>query len=234
MKTIITPIYNEEYLIPFFIKQHYWADKFVFLIDSDTNDNSINEIIKNISQDQAYEIIQFHFGFDDLKMIGLTNEIIKDYDSDYFVCLDCDEFIIKEPEFINNVEQVYFYQMYQAESEKAYLDNRPLEVQRKWGIIDKMYLKPCIVKKTANPIMTVGKHTVIINNKCFYPHESYGYYCGMHLNKLNYDFYKHRFILRNKKISQENKKNGFGKQYFDIDLVSLRKEFFNNKLIKLF
>ncbi len=216
MKTIITPIYNESYLLTYFIKQHSWVDKFIFLVDKDTNDSS-RDIIK-LMLPNKHEIIEFDFGFDDAKLIKLTNDTIKNTDSTYYICIDADEFIIDIPKFEADYECVLFYQMIQnVETEDKWLNDKPLIEQRKYGEIDYMYLKPCIVKKDANPLFGVGKHTVLVNHKMIIPSKTMVYYKGMHMNYLNTVFTLGRMYSRHQRLSVGNYANGFGKHYFDFN-----------------
>ncbi len=41
---IITSVYNEEFLLPFFLKHYSWVDKINIIYDQDSNDNTLQII----------------------------------------------------------------------------------------------------------------------------------------------------------------------------------------------
>lgn len=231
---IITPVYNEEVLLPIFIYNYKWADKITFLFDSDSTDSSSDTILRlKHKSKNKYDIkeVKYENGFDDEKLIKITNEIIKsDKHSDYFICVDADEFIIDTPDFSNNPDYIFcnFYQMHRQPFEPRYITfNKPLVQQRSYGVVNDMYLKPCIVKASTNPIFGVGKHTVLINYKMIVPShcEKDNFLKGMHLNEINLNFALDRKKERYNRMSENNKKNGYGKQYFEYDEVDIAEQY---------
>jgi len=234
--TTITPIYNEEYLLPHFIFNYRYVNKMIFLFDADTTDNSkiIIETYCN-KYNIEFEIIEFSFGFDDIGLIFLTNKIINKTDSDYFICVDADEFIIANKLNIYSFDfcHALFYQMIPHDSEnKDLIIEKPMLQQRNYGYFDSLYVKPCIVRKQANPIFGVGKHTVQINGITIYP-QVYAAFKGMHLNMVNLDFAINRYKERCKRISDRNRTLGFGSQYFLYD-ENVIVEKFNRPCFKCF
>lgn len=229
---IITPIYNESYLLPFFLKNYKWAKKITFIYDEATTDNSLQVISKCRNKGQELQIVPIDFkdGFDDEILINLTNSIANKSEYEWVCCVDADEFILED---LSRRDchlaciSISFYNMYPHKSENEFLNiELPLERQRRYGFLDKMYIKPVLVfkgKDYCNDIrFTVGKHTVYLNGLCM---AIRGQYNGMHLNNVNLDFAKKRRFERYQRMSSENIKKGYGSQYFEFDEDKIELEF---------
>ena len=137
MKTILTHFYNEEYLLPFWLKHHKKYFDYGILIDYDSNDNSI-DIIKKICPD--WKIIKSkNKVFDaykcDEELIEIETEI-----KDFRICLNVTEFLIGNYVILNDYIETkkYFlipsYVMVDDENQMYNHVNENLLLERMNGI----------------------------------------------------------------------------------------------------
>lgn len=244
MKTeIITAVYNEEYLLPYFINNHKWVDKITFLYDVDSTDNS-KKIINDSYFDKNHlfdvNVVQFkQNGLNDFIMTDAINQQIRKSKADYIICLDADEFIIGDViSEINKYQLDYYnvslFQMIKHDEENDWLHfNSSIENQRKYGYIESDYIKPCIFKNHKGYSVYYGKHFLMKHDKIQPKLSSHNLFKGMHLNLLNKEFALERYKNRCNRISDENRKANMGIQYFQYnESVVLNK--FSKNVIKVF
>lgn len=238
---LIAPVYNEYYLLPIFMKNYSYVDKFTFLYDTDTNDDSLDIINQGKLPHQEVEIVPFNTGdgLNDTAMIFLTNQTIKQSNDDYFICVDIDEllfhkgfhFLIKEEieKSQKNYYDVAFFQMYPHHSEPTDLDeNIPIFNQRRYGYLDDKYVKPVIIKNGCDFFLTEGKHTLLKNGEMFIKEKNLSevLFVGCHLNNVNLEqSIIRRVYNRKNRISAYNKQIGLASHYYDITIESIKAEY---------
>ena len=91
MTTIITHIYNEEFLLPFWIKHHLENFKDGIVIDFDSSDRSL-EIVKELAP--HWTIIQSPLKYFEAEPLDRFIEMIESTISGIRICLNVTEFFI--------------------------------------------------------------------------------------------------------------------------------------------
>lgn len=179
---LISMWYNEEFLAPFFLNHYKWVDKIHLIIDSDTNDNTL-EIIRSYNNVEI-EFFKFPDMMDDkLKVNKINNVYCSIFDADYVIVVDSDEFIFcNDPhksvkdhisQTMKDIYFVNFWQIYKHEDDNPLDPTIPVYEQRLHGDpnmddpFNVLYVKPIVVKAGKNIYWGVGNHEVIYDNRNF-------------------------------------------------------------------
>ncbi len=161
---IITSMYNEEFLLPFFLKHYAWVDRINVIYDEDSTDNTLNilKATKNVN------ILPFSFPNlkdEDLRIKKTNSVYMKLHECDWVLLPDADEFIfIKRSDFnkINSsVVSAKLFNIYRHITEKDLNIGKPIREQRRHGVFEKLYNKPIIVKSGLNIEWTPGLHNIV-------------------------------------------------------------------------
>jgi hypothetical protein len=127
----ITFVYNEEFLMPFYLNHYNFCDRLNIVYDEDSTDRTL-EILK---RNQKVNIIPYRFpdGMDDALRAEKTTEIYGSLRDTWVLVVDCDEFafVDKMPE--RSVNRVRFYSVYRHIKEKDLDPNIPIQKQRSHG-----------------------------------------------------------------------------------------------------
>jgi hypothetical protein len=160
---IITFAYNEEFLLPFFLKHYNWVDKINIVYDQDSTDNTL-QIIKN---NPKVNIIPFRFPdmMDDAIKIKKANDLYKEIkDCDWVLLPDVDEFIFIDKKILKKIKKpinsVKLFNVYRHLSEEDLDINMSIKEQRRHGFFDSLYNKPIIVRPNLNIEWNPGFHTI--------------------------------------------------------------------------
>ena len=241
---VITPIFDEEYLIPIFLEHYKFADQITFFYDTDTTDATLEKI--NTYKKTDVEIIEFNSGdgLDDYYMVDLLHEKLKNTSMDYSICVDADEFLFHNyknkdtigedirNEISRELKKFYscsFFHMYPHHTEEKEISwEKPVWEQRRYGRFDNLYVKPCVIQKGSGLVYAPGKHFLFEDGN-YTPlntnTENYDF-PGCHLNNVNLEFTLVRKLEKRKtRISAINKGRGAGEEYLFITEDSIRKEF---------
>jgi hypothetical protein len=131
MASLITHIFNEEFLLPYFIENH--KDKFdkVFVIDYGSTDNSI-EIIRDLTPN--WEIVNSPTKtFDPIALDRLVMHLEESI-SGPRLALTVTEFLIGDPHSIKGQVIIPTVSLVNMESDLPFLPGIPFHDQRKFGI----------------------------------------------------------------------------------------------------
>jgi hypothetical protein len=160
---VISFMYNEEFLLPFFLEHYSWADKINVIFDQDSNDNTLRLLESN----SKVRIIPFKFPdmMDDALKVKKINEVYKDLKScDRILLVDADEFIFIDKNQLEKLRypivNVKLFNVYRHVSESNLDINKPIREQRSHGTFDKMYNKPIIARTGLNVAWDIGNHSV--------------------------------------------------------------------------
>jgi hypothetical protein len=168
---VITCMYNEEFLAPFFMNHYEWATKIKVFIDDDTNDGT-EDIVRRYPNSDVYKF-KFPDMMDDfLKVILLTNAY-RSSNTDWVILVDADEFVYHPDiyDFLSEVDAdiviANLYQVYRNIKDKDLDISLPAFPQRIYGDKNtgenKCYNKP-IVARGGLPIMwTPGNHFILVD-----------------------------------------------------------------------
>jgi hypothetical protein len=236
MVTVYTLTYNEELLIEFFIK-HYrknFPDCKIVIYDNESTDNTIK-----IASKFNCEVITYNTNnqLSDLEYLKIKNNCWKTSDTDWNIICDCDELIeinqteLKEEEsFGTNCVKFQGYNMVNTEEQ---INLQKIKLGFKENSFNKFYLfnKKEILEINYSP----GCHNanpILVNNKQL--RLSKNIYNALHYKYLHPKYTIERNKLFAERMSDENKKNKWGVQYFfDENWVNSIYNGKKNELIKL-
>lgn len=161
---VLTFMYNEEFLMPFFLKHYDWVDKIRVILDMDSNDGTLRLLQAN----PKVEIIPFRFPDmmdDELKVKEINRRYHEIRDCDRVLLVDADEFVFTNKEELKrigaHVVSVKLFNVYRHRSEKDLDVHKSIKLQRRHGYLDPSYNKPIIVKPKLDILWGVGNHTVL-------------------------------------------------------------------------
>lgn len=168
----ITAVYNEEDLLPQFLR-HYdgqGVDRF-FILDNESNDRSV-EIASKHPKVELSSFVTPGVGFDGPKHHALMRKMLECAGNyDLVLLVDADEFIVsRKPGTIRSTIEALplrydlyaseGYSMIQVKDDLPYDPAVPLTTQQKCGYWDRLYSKPAIVNPAAYAVFSMGIHSV--------------------------------------------------------------------------
>jgi hypothetical protein len=160
---VLSFIYNEEYLLPFFLKHYDWVDQINVIYDKDSNDDTLNILESN----PKVKVIPFKFPdmMDDILKVKKVNEEYKKIrHCNRILLVDADEFIFVDKAKVEAIKHpiinVKLYNVYRHTSESDLDVNKPIKDQRRHGYFEKMYNKPIIVNTCLDILWGPGNHTI--------------------------------------------------------------------------
>lgn len=165
---VIAPMYNEELMLPHFLR-HYgsFADRIV-LIDNGSDDDSINIAKAHPKVDLRHLKTD---GYDEdaiLSALAAAKREMADFDWLYFP--DIDEFVISDPpraelEILSETKDDIFvtsgFCLVQRPGEPALDLAQPISRQRRWAYWSWHYCKPIVMRACAVSTFGPGKHALI-------------------------------------------------------------------------
>lgn len=158
----ITFVYNESFLLPFYLKHYDYADRMNIFFDEDSSDNTL-DLLKGNSK---VNIIPFRFPdmMDEAIKVNYINELYRSLKCNRVLNVDCDEFIFSDRTEIESITEPItnckFFSIYRHISEKDLDINLSIKEQRRHGYFDFHYLKPIIVNTGLNIKWDVGNHSI--------------------------------------------------------------------------
>lgn len=177
--SIITVLYNEEMLAPFFLNHYSWADEIHVLLDADTTDRTAD--ICNSYQNVTIEEFRFPDMMDAIIKQEHIHRVFSDMDTDWVFAVDCDEFVFPiickdriKPilkKIQGNVVCTHMWTVYRNRRDADLDPDVPVYEQRVCGesnmnIDDNaMYVKPCIAKPESEIVWMLGCHSYYPNPK---------------------------------------------------------------------
>jgi hypothetical protein len=239
--TVLTKIYNEEFLLPFFFDHYSYADEFIINLDVDTNDKSI-EIIENNPR------AKIHWsrcvgGGNDRIFIEEANEIASQCKSDWLIYVESDEFIFPRgfadvrttlATANGNVIYASMWQVYKHETDVDLDTTKPALLQRRHGDPNRTegynahYTKPIII----NPAVQISWHP---GHQTHHPNDKIKVatnvmFDGAHWRLVDIPLAILRRIKgRKEHFSDESKQMGWGGQHFDITEEKIMAEYEEHK-----
>jgi len=218
---ILTMMYNEEFLLPFFLSHYLYADEIHVLLDSDSNDNT-RKILEN-SPNVTIEDFTFPDMMDDFLKADFINKTLKTIEADWIFVIDADEFIFpdkhKNPRaFLEKVEDnvdvimANMWQVYRNVKDKDLnISKKPVILQRRYGDpnrtegINALYCKPIILKTPITFDLSPGNHHILGDN-----YNVLGeYWAGAHWAMADPNFSVDRRVKgRKERQSQKNLDSG--------------------------
>uniref|UniRef100_A0A6M3MCD8 Putative glycosyltransferase n=1 Tax=viral metagenome TaxID=1070528 RepID=A0A6M3MCD8_9ZZZZ len=234
--TVLSKMFNEEALLPFFLSHYSYADEILINLDEGTNDRSV-EIIQQYSQ--AKIIWSKSTGkVNDRILIEELNVIASKSDADWLILVDSDELLFPQnfadpretlEKADGNVIYSIPWQIYRHKTEADLDSTKPAIFQRRHGDPNRtigfntVYLKPNIIKPEIKICWYPGNHTFVPNEKAV---RSSVVFDGAHWVAVDINISIHRRITRaRERHSDENLKAGWGGQNFDITEEQIRADY---------
>lgn len=215
MVTVHVITYNEELMIEFFIN-HYrknFPNCKIVIYDNESTDNTIE-----IAKKYGCEIITYSTNntLSDQKYLEIKNNCWKTSETDWNIICDCDELIEVTSEDLINEENLGT-NCFKFEGFSMMNNTDEINISKmKYGFKDVGYGKNYLFnKKYINDInYAPGAHTsnpTLTNpNKLKYSDKIYR---ALHYKYLSPQYTIDRNSLFNKRLSEENKRKGWGIQY---------------------
>lgn len=208
MIELITFFYNEEYLLPFYLKHYDYVDKITAFYDIASTDDTL----KILESDKRVKIFHFGFpdGFNDSTKIYAINQAYRMSTAKYCIIADADEFVFR-PRFM--WRNIYFCKLWQMVDSWNH------------GYFNPKYLKPSIVKTRKRFKFKKGHHSVTRYFIKFRPF--FNTVKGMHLSMVNgYNFYFNRMVNdRIPRQSKENIKNNDSNQFTNTSTQQVKDDY---------
>jgi hypothetical protein len=156
-------MYNEEFLLPFFLKHYDWVDKINVIYDQDSTDQTL----KILKSNPKINIIPFKFPdmMDDvLKTQKVNQEYSKIHDCCRVLVVDADEFIFTDKIMLKKINYpvvyVKLFNVFRHKSEGDLDINKPIKDQRRHGFYEDVYHKPIIAKSGLDLLWGLGNHNI--------------------------------------------------------------------------
>lgn len=154
----LTFVYNEEFLLPFYLKHYDFVDRMNIAFDISSTDRTL-EILK--ANDKVNLIpVNFPGKWNSLIKQLMLHDMYDCFDSDIWILnVDCDEFIFID-KFPTDylINSVAFFNVFRNEEEKDLDINLPVKDQRRHGFLNHMYIKPILTLSGLNLKWTPGCH----------------------------------------------------------------------------
>ncbi len=183
---VVTMWYNEAFLAPFFLSHWCWVDKITILLDTDTNDNTQQEIDDFLERhDWEYYVVvrpfTFPDGMDDILKVQRINDFAaQEANCDWLISVDADELAwhpdLKERAFLDrvsgegyNMVRARLFQVYRHKTDQDLDPYKWAAPQRRHGdpnmndSLNRMYIKPIIVKPETGITWSPGCHGYMPN-----------------------------------------------------------------------
>ena len=222
---VFTTCYNEEIILPYFLRHYKGFARNITVYDNMSTDNSLK-----ILEESGVKIIPFNTNeqYDEQTLINIRNKSWKSSDADWVIVCDVDEFIYHKDfvEVLSKTDSTLITPNgYEMMSEELPTTDGQIYGEIKNGFFKKNYSKPCVFKPSE------------ISNINFGPGSHFATPDGNVVDKgdLDIKLLHYKFINREKLIKQYNimgnrQSNdsiikGFGNEYKDWDINFINKQF---------
>ncbi|MHB8138587.1 MAG: DUF4915 domain-containing protein [Smithellaceae bacterium] len=226
----VTMVYNEAFMLPYFLHHYQYLDEIHVLYETDTTDESL-EILKR-ARNVVIKECHIEGGLDDIEKINLVNKTLHSIKADWVYVLDPDEFIFPSNEspydFLKrqnyDVVRSTMYQVYRHRTDQDLNPLLPPIPQRIHGNPDvvsndqetnrafnSLYIKPNVVRPSSKVRFFPGAHAVEGD-----PQISPEAYVGAHWHMADPSIAVRRRMERKARISERNKAHQMGWQNYDV------------------
>ena len=219
--TIYVITFNEEYVLPFFIK--WYRDRFpnckIVVYDNYSTDNTVKIALENNCEVIPYDT---NNQLSDSKYLEIKNNCWKNAETDWVLIADCDELLDIKLEDLNTnctLFKAKGYNMCNVEELSNVLDI-------KHGIEAEQYDKVlCFNKRYIKEInYSPGCHNCSPVGDVLY---SYKTPKLLHMKFINEDYMVDRYKMFKNRMSEENIKKGWGVQYTNTEEI-IRRDYKNH------
>ncbi len=218
--TVITVVRDEETMLPFFFR-HYgqFADRFI-VFDNGSSDLTCDLV-------RAEPKAKLHFldtknVFKDSALMHVKNQMYQFEPGTWFIIVDCDEFVW-HPDIVGylkkceeagvTIPRTTAYDMIGTEVPKV--DQRQLWQMIDSGVRNKFYDKSAVVHKDVQINYRAGCHHCKPSGRVKFSHDES--LKLLHFAWLSEEYRINRAAETVKRLSDENKANGWSAHYMDLD-----------------
>lgn len=226
MITIYTIAYNEEVMLPYFIKwyRERFPDCKIVIYDNYSTDNT-----EKIALENNCEIIKFDTGNefrDDIHM-QIKNNCWKDAKTDWVITCDTDELLNIDANDLKKEQSQGTTIIKTLGWNMVNLNNEIIFEEIKHGFIHIHQSKKILFNKSKVKEMNydAGAHNIRPKGVILYSEKVYNL---CHFKYLSENYLVERYKTLNSRLSQINKRNGWGTHY-NIAEENLRASFENSK-----
>jgi glycosyltransferase involved in cell wall biosynthesis len=227
MITIYTITYNEEFMLPHFVK--WYRDRFkdckIVVFDNESTDNT-----RQIATDLDCEVIEYSTGnkLSDSAYLSIKNNVWKQAETDWVIVCDVDEFLQVDESYLNTNQTLYKAKGFNMCNVELLADITEI----KHGVEAVQYNKTILFNKKYIKEINYGAgchHCEPIGEVIFSEITPPLY----HMKFINVDLLVEKYKSYAERLSDENKKMRWGYHY-EQEEWSIREEFKNTlQLAKL-
>lgn len=229
-KIIVMSIwYNEELLAPLFCNHYKDADEIRILLETDTNDTT-REICARYPN-VGIKNVHCKDGMDNVQMINIINDSIREIDDGWIYLVDADEFIF--PEFHEDPQTflvrqtadivmcLYFHVWRHVTDKDIDYDKDPIP-QRLHALdregVSYKFTKPSVLRASAKVALTIGNHSYRGDHSV-----SAERYIGAHWKLADLDIAIRRRLSNKERHSAADKRRGYGNHDYHITKERIEK-----------
>ena len=203
--------YNEEIILPYFLKHYKKFARNITIYDNMSTDNSVN-----IMNEYGVNVIRFNTGgkFEESLLMYIRNTCWKGSDADWVIVCDMDEIIYHENiiETLTNTNANHIVtEGYEMMSETLPTTEGQIYEELKFGYFKPAYSKPCLFKPSeiTNINFTPGSHAATPTGPNIISIKNSG------IKLLHYKYINREVLIKKYKHykfrqSKEMKKKGWG------------------------
>ena len=211
----ITFVYNEEFLLPFYLRHYAFVDRMNIIYDTDSVDGTLS-ILQGCAK---VNVIPFTFpdAMDNQLKVDQINRIYKGLLNCWVFNVDCDEFIFFDKLPALPMNSVALHNVFRHHSEGDLKVDAPIKKQRRYGFLDpQFYIKPVVVRSGLDIQWAVGNHNILGIDRPF------RYYDGAHWANADPCFtVKRRAQDRTNRISVADREKGYGFHKYNVTEQSI-------------
>jgi len=230
-------IYNEEKILPYFLKHYEHLDEIHVLFETDSDDASY-EILRAHPKVKI-EKVHIAGGIDDVEKVRIMNAAIRArHNIDWLYVLDSDElifpakkeddahFLSRQAALGHDVVLAFMYQVYRHETDADLDPSRPPIPQRLHGDPDIFstkqepnrdcnahYIKMIVIQPASNVQYGPGNHVILENSKLSISPE---HFIGAHWQMADVTLALDRRMKRKARMSENNRRYMMGFQHHNV------------------
>ena len=219
---VFTTCYNEEIILPYFLKHYKKFARNITIYDNMSTDNSVN-----IMNEYGVNVISFDTGgrFEESVLMNIRNTCWKGSDADWVIVCDTDELIYHENiiEVLSNTHANHIItEGYEMMSETLPTTEGQIYEELKMGYFKPDYSKPCLFKpsEVTNINFAPGSHTAKPIGPSLISINDSGIKL-LHYKYLNREVLIKKYEHYKVRQSEEMKRNGWGNyQQWDANVIN--------------
>jgi hypothetical protein len=231
-------VYNEEKILPFFLRHYEHLPEIHVLFETDSDDRSYE--ILTAHPKVKIEKIHIAGGIDDVEKVKIVNQAIfnRRFECEWLYVVDSDEFIFPEKKeddtyFLArqaagnyNVVMAFMHQVYRNKDDEDLDPTKPPVPQRMHGDPDLFstrqapnrdcnahYIKPIVIRPISGVQFAPGNHLILDSAEINISPDSFA---GAHWQMADVTLALDRRMKRKTRMSENNRKYGFGFQHHQV------------------